>query len=285
MKSDVLASIVLKIRHEGNLPVTTSVSGGNSLAPKREQSYNEDRKEGWRCAMGANAYEILALAMRYVFAGLMVLIVLRAWRISIVDSRRSARLRRRSPDTGIIGEMLVVNGSERARPGMHYPVTLEGSIGSGRRADIRLRHSTVRSRHALYQMTDDGLFVRGHANARIRDGFGRPVKSLLLKDGDILRVGQVGLMLVLTDADAAPEEINRRILRRRAAEQAARRPDPDYAPGYGQDYDEEIFRPRPSADDLFMSNPAGAFEPRDPGDSFDSFDDYDDYDDYDSIQR
>ena len=131
--------------------------------------------------MSANAYELLALAMRYVFAGLMLLIVLRAWRISAIDSRRAARLRKLSPDTGIIGEMLVVNGSERARPGMHYPVTLEGSIGSGRRSDIRVRHSSVRSRHAIFQMTDNGLFVRGHAQARIRDGHGRPAASFFCR--------------------------------------------------------------------------------------------------------
>ena len=44
--------------------------------------------------MGANAYEILALAMRYVFAGLMLLIVVRAWRITAIDSRRARKLRR-----------------------------------------------------------------------------------------------------------------------------------------------------------------------------------------------
>ena len=53
--------------------------------------------------MSANAYEILALAMRYVFAGLMALIVLRAWRLTAVDSGRAKKLRRLSPDTGIIG--------------------------------------------------------------------------------------------------------------------------------------------------------------------------------------
>lgn len=165
--------------------------------------------------MSANAYEILALAMRYVFAALMVLIVLRAWRISVIDSRRATKLRRLSPDTGIIGEMLVVNGSERARPGMHYPVTLEGTIGSARRSDIRVRHSTVRARHAIYQMTEEGLFVRGHANARIRDKFGRGAKELMLQDGDILRIGDVALMLVLTDGGSEPEEMDRRVLRRR----------------------------------------------------------------------
>lgn len=222
--------------------------------------------------MSANAYELLALGMRYVFAFLMVVIVLRAWRITHVDSRRARKLRRLSPDTGIIGEMLVVNGGERARPGMHYPVTLEGAIGSGRRADIRVRHSSVRSRHAIYQMTNDGLFVRSHASARIRDGHGRVLREITLRDGEILRIGQVALMLVLTDADAAPEEINRRVKRRRS-EHAA----PEAGEDFAENYDDGIFEtePEPEIDDLFMSNPAGSF-------GFDGdYDDTADYDDFD----
>ncbi len=163
--------------------------------------------------MSANAYEVLALAMRYVFAALMVLIVIRAWRITAIDSQRAKKLRRLSPETGIIGEMLVVNGGERARPGMRYPVTLEGTIGSGRRSDIRVRHSTVGNRHAYYQMTEEGLFVRGHAHCRIRDGAGQSVKELILQDGEVLRLGQVSLMLILSDGGNAPEEINRHVLR------------------------------------------------------------------------
>lgn len=227
--------------------------------------------------MGANAYELLALAMRYVFAALMVLIVIRAWRITMVDSRRAAKLRRLSPDTGIIGEMLVVNGSERARPGMHYPVTLEGSIGSGRRSDIRVRHSSVRSRHAIFQMTDNGLFVRGHAQARIRDGHGRPARQLLLQDGDILRVGGVHLMLVLTDAGSAPEEIQRRVRRKRREEAAAYPHMPEaeiYNENYNEGFDDAIFQTRPDADDLFMSNPAGGL---DAGGNYDDYDEFDDF--------
>ena len=216
--------------------------------------------------MSANAYELLALLMRYVFAGLMILIVLRAWRTTIVDSRRAAKLRRLSPDTGIIGEMLVVNGSERARPGMRYPVTLEGTIGSGRRSDIRVRHSSVRARHAIYQMTDAGLFVRGHANARIRDGHGRIARALVLQDGEILRVGQVGLMLVLSDGGGEPEEMNRRVLRRRR-----RAPE-----GYADDepFDDGIFEAGEGcgdADEMFMSNPAGGYMDEDTYDAFDDF--------------
>ena len=131
--------------------------------------------------MSANAYEILALAMRYVFAGLMLLIVLRAWRITSIDSRRARKLRRLSPQTGIIGEMLVMDGGERAKPGMRYPVTLEGSIGSAKTADVRVRHSSVRRRHAYYLMTEDGLFVRGHASARIRRDHGSLERELLLR--------------------------------------------------------------------------------------------------------
>lgn len=220
--------------------------------------------------MSANAYEILALAMRYVFAGLMVLIVLRAWRISMVDSRRAAKLRRLSPDTGIIGEMLVVNGSERARPGMHYPVTLEGTIGSNRRADIRVRHSTVRGRHAIYQMTDEGLFVRGHANARIRDKFGRGARELMLQDGDILRIGDVALMLVLTDGGSEPEEMNRRVLRRRMRSRQGIPDDEGFDDSVFETF--EHFEPEPEADDLFLSNPASAFDRR--ADEYDEFDNF-----------
>ena len=68
--------------------------------------------------MNSNVYELLALGMRYVFAALMVLIVIRAARITAVDSRRARRLRRLSPQTGLVGEMLVVDGGERARSGM-----------------------------------------------------------------------------------------------------------------------------------------------------------------------
>lgn len=200
--------------------------------------------------MSANAYEILALAMRYVFAVLMVLIVLRAWRISAVDSRRAAKLRRLSPDTGIIGEMLVVNGGERAKQGMRYPVTLEGTIGSARGADIRVRHSTVRGRHAIYQMTEEGLFVRGHANARIRDGLGRLAREMFLQDGDILRVGGVALMLVLVDGGGEPEEMNRRVLHRRIREEQSAE----------EAIDDDIFETSEmQADELFMSNPASTF--------------------------
>ena len=214
--------------------------------------------------MSAGAYELLSLAMRYVFAGLMVLIVLRAWRLTAVDSGRAKKLRRLSPETGIIGELLVIDGGEKARPGMKYPVTLEGAIGSGKRADIRLRHSSVRRRHGYFIMTDDGLYIRGHAGARI-GADGRWVREATLKDGEEFRVGGVTLMLVLTGADAAPEEISRRVMRRRPVQER----------DIPEEMDDSIFDAPPvdenDIDDLFFSNPASGLE----ADNYD--DEYDEY--------
>ena len=203
--------------------------------------------------MSTNAYELLALAMRYVFVALIALIVARAWFGASVDSQRAARLRKLSPDTGIIGELLVTEGGERAKPGMRYPLTLEGTIGSNRRADIRVRHHSVRGRHAIYQMTDEGLFVRGHANLRVGDGAGHFGRELLLRDGDVLRVGDVALMLVLTDGGNPVPETHRHKPHRRA------RPDRGADEGFDANQD---------GDALFR---VGA------GDADDDYDEYDDF--------
>ena len=150
--------------------------------------------------MSQSVYELLALGARYVFAGLMLLIVLRAWRITLIDSRRAATLRRMSPQTGISGELMVLEGDEKARRGMKYPVIKEGMIGSSRRADIRIRHSSVRRRHAYFQLTEEGLSVRTHAGAPMADAWGRPARSLLLPDGGEFTLGRVALLLILTEA-------------------------------------------------------------------------------------
>lgn len=155
--------------------------------------------------MSQSLYEVLALGARYLFAGLMLLIVLRAWRITLIDSRRAAALRRMSPQTGLSGELLVMDGDGKARRGMRYPVIREGMIGSSRRADIRIRHASVRRRHAYFQLTEEGLRIRTHAGAPMLDGEGRPARALALPDGGEFTLGRVALMLVLSKVpEAAP---------------------------------------------------------------------------------
>lgn len=149
--------------------------------------------------MSEGLYELVALGARYVFAALMVLIVLRAWRITIVDSRRAGMLRRLSPQTGLSGELLVLEGDGKACRGMRYPVIREGMIGALRRSDIRIRHASIRRKHAYFQLTDRGLVIQARPGAGMRDADGHRVETLLLGDGSEFTLGRVRLLLVLSD--------------------------------------------------------------------------------------
>ncbi len=151
--------------------------------------------------MSSGAFELISLTMRYVFTGLMLLIVLRAARGALVDSRRAARLRRLSPMTGLSGELVLLDALPKLPRGMRWPVIREGSIGASRRADIRIRHSSLRGRHALFQLTESGLTIRTHAAARMRDSLGNPAKELTLLDGDSFYLGSARLLLVLSVPD------------------------------------------------------------------------------------
>lgn len=151
--------------------------------------------------MSVDAFELLALTMRYVFAGLMLLIVLRALRGMLVDSRRAARLRRLSPMTGISGELVVLDPMPKLPGGMRFPVIREGMIGSSRRADVRIRDKSVRGRHLLFQLTEAGLHIRTHAGTKLRDALGESARELMLLDGDSFYIGNVHLLLVLSVPD------------------------------------------------------------------------------------
>lgn len=150
--------------------------------------------------MNASIYELAALGARYVFAAVMLLIVVRAWRITIVDSRRAASLRRYSPETGVCGEFLVLHGDGRVRDGMRYPVIREGLIGSSRKADVRLRSHSVRRAHAYFELTPKGLHVRTHANSRLYNARGESRSDMYLADGSRITIGKAELMLILTES-------------------------------------------------------------------------------------
>ena len=152
--------------------------------------------------MPTEVYELVALAARIFFTALMLLIVLRAAYGAIEDSRRAARLRRLAPMTGISGELVVLESVGRVHAGMRYPVIREGMIGASNRADVRIRHTSVRRRHGYFRLDEDGLHVRSHAGARLKDAHGKTVRELTLTDGDGVIVGDVKLMLVLHFADA-----------------------------------------------------------------------------------
>lgn len=156
--------------------------------------------------MNGNLYELIAIGARYLFAVIMIVIVIRAWKITIVDSRRAASLRRLSPETGVCGEFLILTGSGKVREGMRYPVIREGLIGSSRKADIRLRARDVRRSHAFFELTKKGLRLRAQRRSKIYNSRGEAGREFMLGDGAKITVGDIEMMLILTDGTAAHEE-------------------------------------------------------------------------------
>jgi len=159
--------------------------------------------------MNSNLYELISIGARYVFALIMLVIVIRAWKITIVDSRRANRLRRLSPETGVCGEFLVMTGSGKVREGMRFPVIREGLIGSSRKADIRLRCPAVHRSHAFFELTQKGLRLRAQGRSRMYSANGSSRKELLLGDGGRLTIGHVELMLILTEGTSTGAEPER----------------------------------------------------------------------------
>ena len=151
--------------------------------------------------MPTEFYEILSLAMRYVFVAFGVLIVLRAfwwlWREHLMRQRR----RRALPDAGSIGEFVVESDSPSLPADTLLPVPSEGMLGSVRSCDIVVPERGVRARHLDVSFRDgEGLYVmpwRGCTCAV--DGYEivthRDSKAHPLQHNSILEVGEARLRL------------------------------------------------------------------------------------------
>ena len=94
--------------------------------------------------MASEGYELLSLFMRYIFIGLGVLILLRAFRWMRKDSRAYKKQIRALPDAGLVGEMV------NLQTGKSQPLPREGIIGSARNCDIRIKGAGVARKHALF---------------------------------------------------------------------------------------------------------------------------------------
>ncbi|MBE0600553.1 MAG: hypothetical protein IH607_02115, partial [Firmicutes bacterium] len=71
-------------------------------------------------------YEIFALAARYWFLLLMILIAWRSYRWYAKDRKKFKRRLKLLPDAGYIGELVVVQGDEYVKRGTCLPVSREG---------------------------------------------------------------------------------------------------------------------------------------------------------------
>ena len=98
--------------------------------------------------MSGDAYEILALLMRYVFAVIGALIVFRSFIWLRKDARAYRKEMRSLPDAGLIGEMVDLD------TGKAQPLPREGVIGSSRECDIRVKGDYVLRRHARFEFEE-----------------------------------------------------------------------------------------------------------------------------------
>lgn len=150
--------------------------------------------------MSSATYELIALAARYWFAGVALLIVIRAWRCTVQDNRRAKVLRDWTPETGCVGELIALTGSKKFKKGERFPVLRESVLGSGRNADIRIPHPSIQKAHLHMELREGGMLARGMQNAEFSVSGQGKVRKLLLRDGMEFSVGSVRLMLVLYDA-------------------------------------------------------------------------------------
>lgn len=111
--------------------------------------------------MSPEVYEVLALALRYWFAALGVLIVWRAFAWLRRDRAAKHRMLRTLPDAGMIGEMVVEAGSRELVEGMVLAVPWEGVLGAVRTCDVCVPVGGVAREHLRFSFDErTGLSIR-----------------------------------------------------------------------------------------------------------------------------
>jgi len=151
--------------------------------------------------MSSETYEILALAARYLFIAVAALILVRSWWATIRDNQNAQYRRNWCGGTGYIGELVVTGDDSRkgkrgkGLKGARFPVPQAGMLGSGKMADIRIKHSDVRGRH-IWMEYSDGMLRLTKVGRRTK--ISAPILSdgtHVLKQGDRLNIGSLHMTL------------------------------------------------------------------------------------------
>lgn len=151
--------------------------------------------------MDARFYEVLAMAMRYFFTAVGVLIVLRSFSWLLKDRRLKHRRLRQLPDAGTIGVFTVMEGGKHLPEGAVIPVPPEGVLGSVRTCDMIVPAPDVAAMHLDFVFQDGkGLFIRPRRGCEaLVDGMPivtrKDSQMYPLQHGSVLTVGQAVLRL------------------------------------------------------------------------------------------
>ena len=151
--------------------------------------------------MDAKFYEVLALAMRYFFTAVGVLIVWRSFSWLMKDRRLKHRRLRQLPDAGTIGIFTVMQGGKHLPEGAVIPVPPEGVLGCVRTCDVVVPAPDVATMHIDCTFQDGrGLYIRPRRGCEaVVDGMPiltrRDSASYPMQHGSVLEVGQAVLRL------------------------------------------------------------------------------------------
>ncbi len=152
--------------------------------------------------MSEEVYQVVAQVMRYWFAALSVVIVLRAFHWLRKDRRARHRMLRSLPDAGMVGEWLVENGSSELPAGVVVPVPREGVLGSIRSDDIYIPVGGVTHRHLFFEFVPKKGLRIIPAFRQVCEVNGTPVtwrsirkKPIYLHHGDAVCIGDAVLRL------------------------------------------------------------------------------------------
>ena len=151
--------------------------------------------------LDAKVYEVLSLAMRYVFVFYGVMIVWRAFSWLRKDRRIKHKRLKQLPDAGTIGILTVIEGSKHLKPGTVLPVPHEGVLGYFRTCDVVVPVDEVATLHLDFTFVDGkGLFIYPRRGCEaIVDGVTLTSRQESnrhpMQHGSMLEIGQAVLQL------------------------------------------------------------------------------------------
>lgn len=151
--------------------------------------------------LDAKLYEVLALAMRYWFTALGVVIVCRSLLWLAKDQRRKRLRLKNLPDAGTIGILTVEAGSRELSPGVTLPVPYEGTLGYLRTCDVVVPVDDVANLHLDFTFVSGrGVLVCPRRGCTVTvDGVpvtnARDSREHPMRHGSLLTVGQAALRL------------------------------------------------------------------------------------------
>ncbi len=151
--------------------------------------------------MDSAAYEVLSMAMRYVFTLIGVMMVWRTFSWLRKDRKRKHRRLRQLPDAGCFGNFVVLEGNRELKPGSILPVPHEGNLGYLRTCDVVVPISGVADAHLDFAFVNgEGLYITPmHRCSATVDGQlirnAREGRQCPMQHGSLLQVGQALLQL------------------------------------------------------------------------------------------